>query len=844
MVITSEAYKNEQKQDLREKSYVYIYMGLINQIAKDAAEITSGLTPYSNVNSAFKTNKHEDVAQYATLEENFTKVNDTNAFLPRSSTFYADNQGIVVATLNSQVRITFGSAVDIDIKGFTIDFGEEYPTAFTITNGTDTYSYTKNDFTLFSCEDQFDNCEYIDIIPTAMRGGSQRMRIISLEFGIGLSFSNEQIISTQRRNTVAHISDALPLKAFDFTISNLSRKFSQDNPLSYSNYIQQGQKVEYNYGRDIVDSEGNVSQYIIPGGKTYVKTWSSTDMQAKFSTVGKLDLMDSDYYKGSFSGDIYFTDKYGNQYISEQWTSAKEIAENVLQDAGLSSDEYFISSYLSHVRVVNPLPIATHKACLQMLANFTKSILCEDRDGRICLLSSFLPTSENITLTPTNMEFADLETFDRSSTLKNFASLEIDYTRVDDTMYFRGRTNRAKSGLVSDIGGGSVQIEYNVAWTFYGIEIEFSEHVSTSCLIEYYSDGTKLGEIDVACELVTKIQQVFESVDKVVFTFEIDDEEVNGFIDEFDNILVDENSDVIGYVNGKLQRVHVNHIKMQQESGYTIGNIDLKEFPTATSIEHIRNININYYSYVPGNDMKQITSTQVVLGVNLIKFSNPNMIRGWFGIYRFLWDDGTQDWNENTTYSTGNKVRFMGIKYQSRVSNNKGHYPQDPNYPDSYWTALDNEDVYVLEKGDYYCKINVTNIPQGTSSEPLKLLVYGYPYNVTYSTYTESLHDIGNDMKLTNVLVYDKDTKDENNHNLASNAADLCNWIEEYLENDTEYTISYRGEPVLDCDDLVYLENQFVKNNLCRIEEEEISTAIGMSLGNSMKLRRVSYDLD
>ena len=60
MVITSEAYREEQKQELREKSYVYVYMGIFNQIAAEKARVSSDLTDYSdnddNINYCFYNN--------------------------------------------------------------------------------------------------------------------------------------------------------------------------------------------------------------------------------------------------------------------------------------------------------------------------------------------------------------------------------------------------------------------------------------------------------------------------------------------------------------------------------------------------------------------------------------------------------------------------------------------------------------------------------------------------------------------------------------------------------------------------------------------------------------------
>ena len=72
-------------------------------------------------------------------------------------------------------------------------------------------------------------------------------------------------------------------------------------------------------------------------------------------------------------------------------------------------------------------------------------------------------------------------------------------------------------------------------------------------------------------------------------------------------------------------------------------------------------------------------------------------------------------------------------------------------------------------------------------------------------------------------------------------AKEVAEWIGDYFKDDVEYDISYRGEPAIDCDDYIYMENKYVDNNLIRITEETINTSSGMSMDCKLKARRVSY---
>ena len=138
----------------------------------------------------------------------------------------------------------------------------------------------------------YTNCHYLKITPD-----SGKLSLKSILFGIGLQFSNTQIMSTQRSNVVDHISNELPVKKFDFAIDNRLHMFNKDNPYGYADYIQEKQEITYEYGRDM--SDGSI--YKIKGGKLLLKSWSSDDYQAKFSCTGYFDNSCSvDMYRSSF----------------------------------------------------------------------------------------------------------------------------------------------------------------------------------------------------------------------------------------------------------------------------------------------------------------------------------------------------------------------------------------------------------------------------------------------------------------------------------------------------------------------------------------------------------------
>lgn len=100
----SKAYKESMKSSLRERAYIMISFGLVNQEAQAKATVDNGsYAYYSNKDNIF--GEHIDDTVYATLEEEFTKVDGSMFFLPRATEGgrYYDT-GIVSDKLISEAR--------------------------------------------------------------------------------------------------------------------------------------------------------------------------------------------------------------------------------------------------------------------------------------------------------------------------------------------------------------------------------------------------------------------------------------------------------------------------------------------------------------------------------------------------------------------------------------------------------------------------------------------------------------------------------------------------------------------------------------------------------------------
>ena len=182
----SSEYKRSMKSSLRERAYIMVSFGLVNQEAQAKASVAKGDdTYYSNNQNLF--GEHTDDTIYATMEENFTRVDGSMFFLPRSnssSRFY--DTGIVSRRLLSDAQYEMVinlNTIVTDFKGLTINFGENYPVDFDIIGDTNTVEFRDNDQAEFTTEEVFYQTTKIRIVFYTMKNPQSRLRVYSIRFG-------------------------------------------------------------------------------------------------------------------------------------------------------------------------------------------------------------------------------------------------------------------------------------------------------------------------------------------------------------------------------------------------------------------------------------------------------------------------------------------------------------------------------------------------------------------------------------------------------------------------------------------------------------------------------------
>jgi hypothetical protein len=562
----SKEYKASMKSSLRERAYIMLSFGLVNQEAQAKAKIADGaFSYYSNKDNIF--GEHTDDTIYATLEENFTRVDGSMFFLPRPAqgkSYY--DTGIVSEKLLTQavVEVVINlNTIAIDFKGLTINFGENYPVDFDVIGSTgQTIEFRGNDKEKWSTEETIENTTYIKLKFYRMKNPQSRLRIYSILFGYGLVYYNDSVMGSSLDSYVSPIGADVPQIDFSVTLKNYDHYFNVDNPKSAINYLETGQEMDIMYGYQLPDSD---EIEWIQGNHLLCSEWESDDNTAIIRCQDIFRNMDSEYNKGLYSAK-------GKSYYS--------LAEEILADAGVK--KYYIDPRLKKLYTHNPIPRVKHKEALQIIANACRCTLSQSRFGDIQIKSSFMPEA---TVT-TNGE----TTFSKSANVLNesekieYATLAGNYTPVDGSMFFIPRNGKSlNTGYVSQQISNAdgrfsqnpiVTISMDAIRAYYGMEFVFGQALPAEFIIRTYKTGVFVSELKVTSEEIEKRTVVIHD------------------FDDFDVMKVEFTKTAEPY-----NRIVLNYFSLSDVADFTMTRKDMTSSPKAIKQELVKEIVVPCYSY-------------------------------------------------------------------------------------------------------------------------------------------------------------------------------------------------------------------------------------------------------
>lgn len=567
----SKAYKESMKSSLRERAYIMISFGLVNQEAQAKATVDNGsYAYYSNKDNIF--GEHIDDTVYATLEEEFTKVDGSMFFLPRATEGgrYYDT-GIVSDKLVSEARcevIISLNTIATDFKGLTINFGENYPVDFDIVGSTgQTIEFRGNTKSKWSTEEVLENTTYIKLVFYKMKNPQSRLRIYSIMFGYGLVYYNDSVMSSALDSYVSPIGADVPQFDFSVTLKNYDHYFNVDNPNSAINYLETGQEMDIMYG---YQTPGSDTIEWIQGNHLWCSEWESDDNTATIRCQDIFRNMDGEYVKGLYSAT-------GKSYYA--------LAEEILKDAGIS--EYYIDPRLKKLYSNNPIPRVKYKEALQIIANACRCVLTQSRDGKVQIKSNFMPSAS----IATNGE----ETYSNAANVLTdtpkveYATLAGNYTPTDGTMFFLPRNGKAAltTGYVSkEISGANgtftknpiVTITMEAIRAYYGLKLVFGTALPAAFTIRTYKGGEPVNEYPVEKDEINTTSIILRD------------------FDDFDVMKIEFTKTAEPY-----NRIVLNYFSLSGVVDFTMNRRDMTSSPKAIKQELIKEVIVPCYTYQENN---------------------------------------------------------------------------------------------------------------------------------------------------------------------------------------------------------------------------------------------------
>lgn len=514
MYPVSNEYKQYLKQQFMGTWYrSKVVLGAINHQAQKNATVQEG--QFTSYSSTKITDDLTTTTRYASYERNHLCLDGSRAFLSDdvkwtglTSENISDENGLI----DVLIQINSNLEVALDIKGITLIFPEDvYATDFNLLNkgkeimqsyeGNDTYRFTSSDvYTL-------DTTMYIHI--KKLNKPNYRLRLLSIKFGVAITFESQNIQSLSYNETMQLISTELPTVDVSVTIDNQDRQYDVENPSSEINFLEQAQIMETYLSIELPSKK----QEEIKLCTAYLSDWSAKSDTATFKGTDRLNFLD-----GIYDEDVYVP----------KGMSLYQKAVNVFKAAGLEEDEYYIDAYLKTVITQNPLPALSYRECLQLIANAGRCIIKQDREGRIVLAASFTP--ETKVTSDDKQSYAKLDKIVNGAKKDVYATYENQQMRLDAQRFILSDSDYClNTGYVSQamsndnssfLNPPKLQIDFESEVSLFAINIMFGATICSEFSISAYLNNGLVEEIDfINDDLEFKYSHMFKVCNKMIITF-------------------------------------------------------------------------------------------------------------------------------------------------------------------------------------------------------------------------------------------------------------------------------------------------------------------------------------
>ena len=816
MISVSSDYKQAMSKAKRDRAYISVGIGIINQNAQESGTLDADLSYWSHGN-VFDSNQGN--IEYATLEENYFRADGTMYFMPENEDLAQFlNNGIATSDFLQPIRIDFPQIYAI--KGITLEFGSAYPTEFTIETAEKTLNYT-NDANKFVTQDVLGDTNYIVITPISMVGGQQRFRLQSILMGVGLQYSNAQTKDLTITEFVSSISDELPNEDMTFTFYDEENRFNVDDDNSFIDFLETMQKVTLSFG--ITLENGTVEWNQI--ATMYLKDWKSQKGIVSLTATDRLEQMEDEY---SLANRIYDRTAYDE-------------AESIFSDAGLQPDEYYIDEYLRDVPLHNPMPQGTHKECLQLLANACRCIIRQDENGVIQIRANFANVID-----PTEISVTDNGVASWSKpqnvligTDVVYADMTQDFFKADGSMYFLPEdenyleTSYVSEQISNEFGDFDANLlPYPYAHTtITNRGVTFTDNGDGSVSVS----GTATGGSSYfqLCGYNESTRSKILNLPPGRYEFDINTTDSENIYIGCDKRLISDCSYIGRYMNS-----------MKSPSSVTIPESDIGTYfpaflicvpngktangicyPMLTKIEEDGSYPTEYQPYQENPKLTiSMPAAYTYFGLNMKFDGNPpkEMIIHTYNSGEEVATRKYTDMSNNTTIIDEFKsFDTMVFEFTKGYPNNRVLVNQI--------TFGDLSD-YVLTKSDMMSQ------PIGYKEKKVKAVrckiftfendAEGNPKEIEDSVFAiKVLNEVGEIKTINNPLI-----------STQTHAELLAEWIGNYYANNISYEVDYRGDPRNNAADIIHMESDVLSN--MQVEITKHTLKYNGAFSGSMELRR------
>ena len=164
----------------------------------------------------------------------------------------------------------------------------------------------------------------------------------------------------------------------------------------------------------------------------------------------------------------------------------------------------------------------------------------------------------------------------------------------------------------------------------------------------------------------------------------------------------------------------------------------------------------------------------------------------------------------------------------SYTGENQLYYLNEACY--GYEVAINNaqngQSVNIISSGAYYVEVAFLGIEVGDNVE---VIIKGYKYNIATSYYSQTINNRGSEKEWQNPLISADD-----------HCQEVAKWLADYFASGIEYELDYRGEPAIDCGDVIGQENKYDPDLKTIVEQSQITFKSGV-LGGGLRTRRKEY---